>query len=188
MQLPPEAYVDRVKRFAIVLPRGWRVIDPANEEIYKSSSPEWKVGVVLTRDLRQAVIVSVRERPWSLPEDARGIAEIERWLRSRWEVHASVEMETEITEIDGRPAFHTSMLATFPGGQPVSVDKRVVSLVTHSYAIGVALHGHSRREAAEETLTIAKGFRLLRWTDEPRSRRRDAPTERSVCMVSNIYG
>jgi len=122
--------------------------------------------VVLTRDLRQAVIVSVRERPWSLPEDARGIAEVERWLRAKWEAYASVEMETEITEIDGRPAFHTSMLATFLRGGTLSLDERVVSLVTHSYAMAVGLHGDSRRQAAEETLTIAKGFRLLKWTDE----------------------
>ena len=172
MRLPPDAYVDEENRFGIIVPSGWKIFDPQKVKVDRSAATGWRLAATLVPEAGLSsgptIAINVKDGPLRVPWDERGIAEIERWLRSTWgNPPVSLELKTELTEVDPFQAFHTSALTTMPGKRPMALDVYVVSAVYHSYAIVATFDGDRREEAAKAAKAIAHGFHVLSYTDYP---------------------
>lgn len=166
MELSPNAYVDRKWRFAINVPRGWRIVDPRQITV-KGALTDWNLVATLVSESDSSaptVTVNARERGWSkATPDTRGIAEVERWLHATYEQGASLQLETKLREVSTLDAFWTWILATLPNGRRMTMDMYVVPVVNHTYAIIATLDGGDKHpQTAEAALAVAQGFYVFK--------------------------
>ena len=184
MHLPAGTYVDAERGFAIIVPRGWEIVDQKKVTVDRSVQTAWRLVATLISSaggVAPTVTVNAMDTVWNLPVDAIGIAEIERWLRATWGQQAEIELSTDITTVDGMPSFHSSILATVPEGRRVSLDQYVFSGANRSYAIVAALDGGGRAETASAAQAVAEGFRVL---DRPKAELHARRIAEEVCAAA----
>jgi hypothetical protein len=172
VRLPPDAYVDEENRFGTIVPSGWKIFDPQKVKVDRSVATGWRLAATLVFEAglspAPTIAINVKDGPLRVPWDERGGAEIERWLRSTWgNSQVSLELKTELTEVDPFEAFHTSALATIPGRRSMTLDVYIVSAMYHSYAIVGSFDDDCREEAAKAVSAVAQGFHVLSYTDYP---------------------
>jgi hypothetical protein len=167
MPIPPNAYVDRKWRFAITVPRGWKIVDPQKITFKGSVSTDWNLVATLVSDAGSSaptVTVNARQRGWAnATPDSRGIAEVERWIHAAYGSQASLQLETKLRVVSTLDAFYTWILATLPNGRRMTMDMYVVPVVNETYAITATLDGGDKHpQTAEAALAVAQGFYVFK--------------------------
>jgi hypothetical protein len=166
MPIPTGAYVDTRNRFAITVPAGWKVVEPEKVKVDTSVRTDWRLAATLIAESGRhmpTVAINVLHRVWTMPRDAKGIPEIERWLRATWGTQGTtLDVTTEMTTVDNLTAFHSTMLASLPLGQQMTLDLYLIPVVNQSYAIVAALDGDRRAITAQASLAVARGFYVFK--------------------------
>jgi hypothetical protein len=165
MQSRPGEYIDTANRFALIVPQGWKLVEPGRMAVDTSVRTDWRLAATLISEAAQpapTVTINAMHRVWMMPRDVHGIAEIERWIRTTWGNQVDLELNTEMSTVDDLVSFHTSILASMPGGRRMTLDQHLVPVVNQSYAIVAALDGERREMTARAALAVAQGFRVFK--------------------------